>query len=271
MVDQGQTVYWTDRTNGAVWAMPLDGGPVDIVPTAGASPQGIAVTPTHVYWVDSASTAVELAPKTAPYKPGLFTMGNRPQYVVANGTALYWTNANGQGDAGPSLEIALLADSGVEWMHTAGGSGPNDVALNDGGVYWTTANGIWSASLDGSGSATQFHADPNQPVALAADDTRIYWTNKAGAVQSLTIKQPASPVTLFTGGTSNLSGMAVDKTNVYWVDQGAGQVFRAPINATSPSAFKLADGQSAPARIALDDNFVYWTNSTAGTIIRLAK
>jgi hypothetical protein len=71
----------------------------------------------------------------------------------------------------------------------------------------------------------------SSPGDLAADSTRLYWTNTTD------------------GGTGTVN--AIDK------DGG--------------SVVELATGQANPGGVAVDDTYVYWTNNLGGAVMRTAK
>ena len=70
-------------------------------------------------------------------------------------------------------------------------------------------------------------------------------------------------------------GVAVDSTNVYWVNAGdftgslGGTVMKMPLGGGIPTT--LASGQAKPLKVAVDSTSVYWTNAVnaAGTVMKL--
>jgi hypothetical protein len=104
-------------------------------------------------------------------------------------------------------------------------------------------------------------------VALAVDSTSVYWTTSGEAAGNV-MKVSATggdltPFTQYINGGSG--GIAVDATNVYWVDTWtspaagpSGTVMKA--STAGGTAVTLASGQDAPCAIAVDATNVYWTN-----------
>lgn len=74
------------------------------------------------------------------------------------------------------------------------------------------------------------------------------------------------PVVVWNGPTP--TRLALDDTNVYFVDYNGGGVFRVP--KTGGTATTLATGQKS-VRIAVDDTHVYWTNEQGSQISRVPK
>lgn len=256
-------IYWTDHTSGDVKLMALDGGGVTIIASGQAAPLGIAVTPTHVFWSNAGDNTLQGTSKSM-FDALFFASASKPLFLAASPTVLFWTNAGSD-----TLEGASLADGGIERDSDAGGASPWDVALNGTTVFWTTGSGVWSAPLTGGNGAVAAK-DPAGAVALAVTATTIYWTNDLGTVHAQAIAGGTqSPI---HSGEAKPTGMAADDADVYWVDQGTGNVYRAPLDATNDTKTQIiAAGQASPYRIAVDSKFVYWTNNTGGTVARLAK
>ena len=66
------------------------------------------------------------------------------------------------------------------------------------------------------------------------------------------------PEELFPNGGGG--PVAVDSSNVYWIDYGSGSVMKGPIGGGTPTT--LATGLS-PGAIAVDSTTVYWADNGA--------
>jgi hypothetical protein len=79
-----------------------------------------------------------------------------------------------------------------------------------------------------------------------------------------------TPVPL-ASGQNRPYGIAVDSTNVYWLNSGDGTVMKVPIGGGTPET--LSSGQQNPATagsaIAVDGTSVYWTGYSSGTVVKL--
>jgi hypothetical protein len=260
-------VYWTDKGSGDVLRMLADAdGGMEMLAKDDSSPQGLAVTTTDVYW--TTPTHVRAASVIAPFFPRDFASGDDTQYVVApsNTGDIYWTN---RGPATPSMEMAPITDGDAGTMFAQGGPGANDIATDGSTVFWTTSTGIWM--LRQAGTPTLLHADKSSPNAIAANTTRVYWTDPDCLVQSVAFDGGGLAV-LGSNGGQDCNGIAADVADVYWADTTMGRILRAPADADGGTQTQIvAEGQSGPERIAIGVDYVYWTNSASGTIMKLAR
>lgn len=71
------------------------------------------------------------------------------------------------------------------------------------------------------------------------------------------------PAPITVASARNLpSGMAIDRTHLYWADFGAGSI--AELSLGGGSAVELATGQAQPSKLAVDATSLYWTNYAMG-------
>jgi hypothetical protein len=151
-----------------------------------------------------------------------------------------------------------------------------------------TSQVVWTnASVFGTGSAMTIQAPTPghvqgtlqalalnttlvaHPAAIAVDATFAYVLGIGGADNAI------ERTNAFGGGTASTvtsasgligCGLAVDGTNVYWSQLGAG-IMKAP--KTGGSAVPLTSASPGPSGIALDANDVYGIDSTTSSVLKI--
>jgi hypothetical protein len=77
------------------------------------------------------------------------------------------------------------------------------------------------------------------------------------------------PITLAT--PNETSGIALDGTNVFFLDRTWGVVTRVRIAGGASTTIATNDPLGTPELIAVDATSVYWTDSTLNTVIKTSK
>jgi hypothetical protein len=95
--------------------------------------------------------------------------------------------------------------------------------------------------------------------ALAVDATFLYWGTSGGSGSINRMTLTGGSLTMLALGQPN--AIAVDSSDVYWVDYNGGLVMKVGLAGGAPAV--MAFGQDHPATIALDATHVYWTASSA--------
>ena len=105
---------------------------------------------------------------------------------------------------------------------------------------------------------------------IAVNDMYIFFTSSnAGTVSWVSRMGGGSRV--IAASQDRPMGIAIDSTNVYWVNQGVGNqgsVMKMPLFGGTPVS--LATGEPYPQEIAVDGTYVYWDNFVyAGSVVKV--
>ena len=279
-----------------------------------AIPQGIAVNDGSVFVAEYDSnrilkfdkTQVPSACTTVPTPPQcVFTEDQanvfKPRAMAVDGTTVYWANGGGGaaheirscprggcGGAGATRIATLASDA---FGHIFGSDPlPLRLVLRGDRIYWSESNSgaIRSAQLDGGAPRTLLESSNFAPVAIAVDDTSVYFTDD-------TNQHPTriQSVPLDGGGASGLNvkiisstparpfGIALTETGgLFWTIQRIGGVGDGLVQAADRAGFPdggspagaFAATQIEPGDIIVDEKNVYWIdagddNAATGIIV----
>jgi sugar lactone lactonase YvrE len=230
-------VYWV--TPSTVMKVPIEGGTPTTLANGQTAAQAIAVSANDVYWVTN------------------YDGGAVMKVPIAGGTPI--TFAGG------------VYEDGAESYF------PNDVVLDASNVYWTTGREVYQAPLAGGdpvallGGVTRV-----DPGALAVDATDVYYAQRnmySGGVRKVPIGGGTDVGIDSTGATYSV---AVDGSNIYWVNYLAGWLMKTPIAPAPgpPLSTTLATGLAAPMfdmpdGVAVDATDVYVANRDGGTVLKV--
>ncbi len=224
----------------------------------------VVVDDTSVYWVSYTGNTVM---KSAKDGTALTLLANTnvdsPWNLAVDATYVYWTNLGGS--------IARCAKSGcgsTGQVLATNLNSPEGIAVDTAHVFWGEYQGydVGRMSTDG-GAFGYLQTNLNHAYEVAIDDASVFFTTQdtIGSMPKGAVTVPTGDYDAAAGFTTVASipiggfGIAVDDTNVYWVeDDDPGRVAFAPKTGTSDGGATLAGGQHYPARIALDDANVYW-------------
>jgi hypothetical protein len=281
-------VYWLASAN--LYRASLDGGsPVVLVAgTAGR----ITVDANNVYWGSPAGSGYAIyylpldadAGTTPSVLTSSFELG-APTRLVVYGGYLYVAISGGGLDrfsttptGNPATNHPVMM-AGSAFCPGAGGCGP-DLAVTSNGAYWTViapadaGGGVYSCPLSAEAGVAwpgNLVAPSDNPVAVAADTTNVYWAN-AGPLDVngtvlMTNQLDSGTVVTIASGQGIPDGIAIDTTTapvtVYWSDRGSNNVAFAPATAGAVVT-PIATGQSYPEDILLNATDVYWNDLNAG-------
>jgi hypothetical protein len=219
-------VYWVNTAppSGGISSVPKNGGAVTNIGQAYLSFPSIAVDQTSVYWLSCVQFGGCTIAKTL--KNGVSTTSissangplATPFGVVTDSLNLYWTDSAG------SYETPLAGGSVTSvWTRAAPGLVSDGVSL-----YWANGNSLMAVSINGGSAPTTLTTSVTDLIAMAVDESRLYWTDRLlGAVLTMP-KGGGTVITLAINQTSP-EGIAIDSTSVYWTNSapiGGGAVMK---------------------------------------------
>jgi hypothetical protein len=213
------------------------------------APDGVAASGKGLVFTDFGANAVYYADESttttlASTKNG--TPANKPYRIAADATAAFWTNEGTPGLHDGSITRCTVADP-LPTEVVTGQDFPRNLVLD------------------------------RDPTTLAA--TAVYWANYGTSGDPTSEQVMMVSLSDLTKKTSIAAGhkpygLALDKDNVYWTNQGDNTVMKAP--KAGGAAHKVATGQNKPGAIAVDATHIYWINEGAeapnlGSIMRISK
>jgi hypothetical protein len=154
---------------------------------------------------------------------------------------------------------------------------PRAIAVDKSHVYWIepqTARAM-QADKDGSNQIQLGGGTNNYLTGLAVDDANVFWGTRDELVLRCKIGGCANTPTVVTGAIVLMGDVAVDATNVYWLEipSGPARVKSAPKGASNTTAVTQIALDTALGNaynhIAADGQFVYWT-ADDGKVRRVA-
>jgi hypothetical protein len=236
----GTHVYWgnADCCSGVVARCPLAGcgAAAAEVLASGEEPTGIALDTGFVYWSDHNAGEIRRKPLDGGAQQLVSpTAGALPATVTAGGGFAFWIE-----DFSGEVDRSNPADGGYLEIGKNGQSG-RDLALDPTYVYWGAAIGpfelgkISRAPRDGSGPSQLLGPAQGEPMAVAVDTKKVYWTATLMATD---------------GGT-------------------VGGVYSCDVAGCNPAPTVLAAAQDLPRGIAVDDTAIYWGSN--GFVMKLVK
>lgn len=194
--------------------------------------------------------------------------GSQPYGLYVDATNVYWTNFG----SGEVMQAKLDGSSPI--AITKGEIAPVAVQSEGGFVYWVSydTNSVARKAPVGGGAVIDLSVAPAARE-IFVDQGYVFWSGEPDDIQRADVTGvPEGGTALLLTNNVLPNGLAVDATNVYWVNRFDGYVKKADRDLGNETA--LANGD-IPWDIAVDDTYVYWTEQGspggAGKVMRVAK
>ena len=107
--------------------------------------------------------------------------------------------------------------------------------------------------------------------AIALDDAYVYWTERTPGATRRVAKAGGAVQTLISAPNVNgPTSLAVDGTNIYWVEDG-GRARRMPKGGGTPTDYNAPDPAYVSGYVAINAANIYWSDSLSATSGRLRR
>lgn len=258
-------IYWTNSGNGTIGRAYLDGTGVNesFITDQFSNPFGVAVDSSHIYWGngDTLIGRANLDGSGANDDFIINAASGLPQGVngvAVDGSSIYWANCCST----PTIGQAPLADPAAANPNFMTAStapdlnAPIQVAVDPANntIYIAdNVSGVLRANLTtGGGEAIlvpPFVAGGDvQGIAVGAG--HIYWSTSIGTIGEADLNGN-NPQTIVSG-LGSPQQVAVDSTYVYWANQQANTIGRAPLADPAAADPNFITGADSPYAIAVD-------------------
>lgn len=191
--------------------------------------------------------------------PVILALGqDAPGAIAVDDTHVYWptnTGINKVSKVGGQVLAPVAA------LFT-GKSSNLTIALSDADVFFAHGDPEALASVPKTGGLPSpiALAPSGQHFGVVADATKVYWSTPLSVFQEPLSGGSPTQIATSSGGQYPYPKVAVDSTNVYWLEVNQKFVEKTPIG--GGAAVSLASTDAAYA-IAVYGGFVYWTNITS--------
>ncbi|HZU85794.1 MAG TPA: hypothetical protein VE987_22870 [Polyangiaceae bacterium] len=243
-------------------------------------------------------TCVASVCQPVPVVPASST--NFPYALAVDSSFVYWIEQKdgAQNSNNGSVKKAPISGGSTFTMLAGSQAAPQGIAVTPAGLFWinagagSVAGGLMFLAA-GAASAVPVATAFNQPVAIAASATNVYWiddTASGSGHSEAVLSLPVSPASALTASAAPAMlanaancalAMAVNAADVFWIESGcfagSGRVADTPVSLAGPVAGLLPTGTflngpynndtavlfTAQARIGLDSNSVYFASTGA--------
>ena len=164
--------------------------------------------------------------------------------------------------------------SSTALANTTGLSSHIGLAVDATHLYFDDHGGLKRVPI--AGGSVQTLVTGYNPDMIALDDTYVYWTESSknltdlGAIRRVLKTGGAVQTLLSTPDVNDPGSLAVDGTNIYWVEYG-GRARRMPKGGGTPTDYNAPDSAYIGGYVAINAANLYWSDSLSATSGRLRR
>lgn len=190
----------------------------------------------------------------------------QPADIAADGTNIYWVN---EANPGTVMQCAVSNCAGTTITLASNQDYPTALAVSSTTVYWINQSALMACSIGGCGGNPIQLIMNGSPYGLVVhpDGKHLLWTDSASGTVDMCNTVGASctgTLTTLVSGLKSPAGVAVDATDVYFSDTGAGVVGKAPL--AGGSSTTLSMGLTRPLGIAIQGETAYFVQYLGGVV-----
>ncbi len=267
LASNGVDLFWVDQ-NGLLWTAPAQGGAPQNV-TASPVDSLLSLGPASVYVSAPAgvNSAIESGPANGALPSPILSIDGALAASTIAGDRAYWiTNiVSPDGGAPPTatVQTSLLSGGGTQTLASFPyETGPGSIAATSSLLFLVIDGQLLTLPFSGGMPSPVPNVQLDCQSLLASGDSVVC------AASPLLLIAPNGEMTRIALETNNVTSMAADDANVYWVnDAPSGSVVAAPKQ--GGQNYVIAYDPS-PTAVAVDDAAVYW-GDVAGNILRAPK
>lgn len=195
-------------------------------------------------------------------------MGSGPYGITVDATYVYWTNSI-------SGEVMKIKLDGTGQTTVATGQGaPLALTIDNGYLYWVSysVDGVMRKTPLAGGALIDIIDAPTARDVVVHGST-VFWTREPDDIQSVPVDGlPEGGAAGLLSANQLTNGIAVDATNVYWVNRQDGYIKKCDHDLTNETPLSIGN---VPWDVAIDDTNIYWSErgiaSAEGKVIRANK
>jgi hypothetical protein len=187
--------------------------------------------------------------------------------LATDGVSLFWPQGLGIARLDPPSTTPVDLAPGARLSATA-------LAVDDAHVYVANflsgPDGTIERIPKGGGPPQTLASNQAHPAAIAVDDAAVYWVDVGygtGATALMRAGKDGSnvaPLVDDADGARGIGEVAVDGTNVYWLEISTGRIVKMPKAGGAETV--IASGLEAPGHLVAHGGNVYWANDTQGAL-----